>query len=550
MGDSAYAPCGWTAPLALAYATGRLCDHMRILWTPVWRLHNWFDLHIARVGVGPHHGDKTVVKLTTAQKIRGAVLGAVLFPVRVALAALCFLVMWPIASLRLAGLSEAERARPVRGWRLWLFHTPILLLSRAVFFFLGFLWVRVKGRQAGPRDAPLLAVAPHSSFMDILVLMPVGLATVVSRSENTKIPVIGALLEFNQALLVSRIDPESRRQCVTQLKERLTSNGHWPQMLIFPEGTTTNGTGLIKFKPGAFMAGVPVQPVLLRYPNKLDTVRWTWKGTSWMQALFYTTSQLYTNITVEYLPVYTPSQAERADPALYADNVQKLMAQALGIPATDYVMESRVPVRRLGWLSLPAEPPARDTVQLLQHAGLTDMSAILNVMIDSCHSGQDGWISLDQLISLLGLKDRQTAKKIWDLYSKGEQLNLRQLAVGVAAVSGVWRVEHLIHTAFTLYDGGRKGSLTAVEFGELLGALVGYSQRHSAQLYTEMASRGQPTEEDLQALLTDHPTYQKLYTQYLQPGEAELTGAMPPATGSHDNRGRQNGAAPSNKKAD
>jgi hypothetical protein len=37
----------------------------------------------------------------------------------------------------------------------------------------------------------VLAVAPHSSFLDMLVLPETQLATVVSRSENQKIPVIG-----------------------------------------------------------------------------------------------------------------------------------------------------------------------------------------------------------------------------------------------------------------------------------------------------------------------------------------------------------------------
>lgn len=99
--------------------------------------------------------------------------------------------MWPLARLRLAGLSEEERSRPVKGWRRWLFHPIVLLLSRAVFLCLGFLWVEVKGRRADLKEAPVLVVAPHSSFLDMLVLCPTQLATVVSRSENTSLPVIG-----------------------------------------------------------------------------------------------------------------------------------------------------------------------------------------------------------------------------------------------------------------------------------------------------------------------------------------------------------------------
>lgn len=42
--------------------------------------------------------------------------------------------------------------------------------------------------------------------------------------------VFPALLEFNQSVLVSRTDPESRRKAVAQLTERMTSGGYWPQV--------------------------------------------------------------------------------------------------------------------------------------------------------------------------------------------------------------------------------------------------------------------------------------------------------------------------------
>lgn len=52
----------------------------------------------------------------------------------------------------------------------------------------------------------------------------------------------------------------------------------FPQIIIFPEGTCTNRSCLLSFKPGAFYPGVPVQPVCIKYPNALDTVTWTWEG--------------------------------------------------------------------------------------------------------------------------------------------------------------------------------------------------------------------------------------------------------------------------------
>ncbi|XP_015241731.1 PREDICTED: lysophospholipid acyltransferase LPCAT4-like [Cyprinodon variegatus] len=480
------------------------------------------------------------VKLSRAQTIRGVILGSVLVPLRITLAALFFLIMWPIARLRLAGLSKEERARPVTGWRRWLFHPIIWLLSRAVFFSMGFLWVRVKGRRADLKEAPVLVVAPHSGFLDMLVLCPTQLATVVSRSENTSLPVIGALLEFNQSVLVSRKDPESRKKAVTELIERLTSKGYWPQMLMFPEGTTTNGRALIKFKPGAFLAGVPVQPVLLRYPNKLDTVRWTYKGASWTEAVWHTASQFYTNMTVEFLPVYKPSEEEKQDPNLYADNVQRLMAKALGIPATDYVMEGKFPVSKLGGLSLPLVSPGRETLSLLQKAGLQkhEIEAALARMIDRCQSGgQRSKVSADELSSILSLKDRQTAVSICGLYSKDETVDLRQLYFSVSLLTNSHNFTELIHAAFTIFDQEGKGSLNAEELSDLMGALLGIPQHSTGALYAEASSLGLLTEENLLRVLTTHPTYGRLLSDLLQPEEAGSPHA-PAANGKAVNNNR------------
>uniref|UniRef100_A0A3Q3QGJ6 Phospholipid/glycerol acyltransferase domain-containing protein n=1 Tax=Monopterus albus TaxID=43700 RepID=A0A3Q3QGJ6_MONAL len=433
------------------------------------------------------------VKLSRAQRIRGIILGTILCPLRVSLAALCFLIMWPFARLRLAGLSEDERSRPVTGWRRWLFHPIVLLLSRAVFFSMGFLWVKVKGRRADLKEAPVLVVAPHSSFLDLLVLCPTQLATVVSRSENTRLPIIGALLEFNQSVLVSRKDPDSRKKAVAQLTERLTSNGYWPQMLMFPEGTTTNGGALIKFKPGAFLAGVPVQPVLLHYPNKLVS---------------------------EFLPVYNPSQEERNYPDLYADNVQKLMAKALGVPATDYVLEGGVPVIKLGGLSLPLESPPRETLSLL---GASEVEAALSQMIDRRQSGAQGSkASVEVLASVLGLTDRATAVTICGFYSKDDTVDLRQIYLSIAAVSGLVSFKSVLQIAFSMFSRESRGGLSKQELSDLMGALLGVPQHNTTELYIEASSHGKLTEgERLElGILTTHPTYRRIVDEYLHPEEA------------------------------
>ena len=41
-------------------------------------------------------------------------------------------------------------------------------------------------------------------------------------------------------------------------------------------------------------------------------------------------------VTVEFLPVYSPSDEEKADQILYTRNVQQTMASSLQIQATDF----------------------------------------------------------------------------------------------------------------------------------------------------------------------------------------------------------------------
>lgn len=89
---------------------------------------------------------------------------------------------------------------------------------------------------------------------------------------------LAELINYTQPVYVWREDPNSRQNTIKEIKRRVASGDEWQQILIFPEGTCTNRSGLITFKPGAFYPGVPVQPVCIRYPNRLDTVSWTWQG--------------------------------------------------------------------------------------------------------------------------------------------------------------------------------------------------------------------------------------------------------------------------------
>uniref|UniRef100_A0A8C3RSR8 Lysophosphatidylcholine acyltransferase 4 n=1 Tax=Chelydra serpentina TaxID=8475 RepID=A0A8C3RSR8_CHESE len=288
-------------------------------------------------------------------------LGTVLAPLRVALAFVVLFLLWPFALLQVLHRSEEELKEPLTDWRSSVSRSSVYLLSRLMFFLLGFMRIRVRGQRASRLEAPILVAAPHSTFFDPIILLPCDVPMVVSRTENLHVPVIGALLRFNQAIFVSRHDPASRKKVVEEVKRRATSQGKWPQVLFFPEGTCSNKKALLKFKPGAFIAGVPIQPILVRYPNSLVSV--------WLKVIWLTASQLCTTVEVEFLPVYQPSAEESVNPTLYASNVQRAMARALGVPATECELVGTLPVRAVGRLRVALEPRLWELDRALWVAG-------------------------------------------------------------------------------------------------------------------------------------------------------------------------------------
>lgn len=124
------------------------------------------------------------------------------------------------------------------------------------------------------------------------------LASGLSRTENADVILMGNLAKACQPILVDRADASNKTKTIEEIKRRSDPNSDWPQMLIFPEGTTTNRSCLITFKPGAFIPGLPVQPVAIRYLNRLDTYTWTWQGMGAVKAMFYSLCQLDNKLEV------------------------------------------------------------------------------------------------------------------------------------------------------------------------------------------------------------------------------------------------------------
>lgn len=96
-------------------------------------------------------------------------------------------------------------------------------------------------------------------------------------------------------------------------------------MLLFPEGTTTNGRYLLPFRTGAFLAGCPLKPVIIQYNTR--HVSPCWECISGHRLILFMLCNPIHEVTCYELPVYYPSEEERANPRKYADNVRKVMVR-------------------------------------------------------------------------------------------------------------------------------------------------------------------------------------------------------------------------------
>lgn len=456
-------------------------------------------------------------RISAARWLQIFLLGIILLPVRVLLVALILFLTWPFAAIATACCPE-KLTHPISGWRRKIAQPVLKFLGRALFFSMGFM-VTVKGKIASPSEAPIFVVAPHSTFFDGIACVVAGLPSLVSRNENAQTPLVGRLLRAVQPVLVSRVDPDSRKNTINEIRKRATSGGEWPQILVFPEGTCTNRSCLITFKPGAFIPGVPVQPILLRYPNKLDTVTWTWQGYTFIQLCVLTFCQLFTKVEVEFLPVQAPSDEEKNDPVLFASRVRNLMAEALAIPVTDHTYEDCRLMISAGQLTLPMEAGLVEFTKISRKLKL-DWDGIrkhLDEYASIASSSKGGRIGIEEFAEYLKLPVSDVLRQLFALFDRNSDgsIDFREYVIGLAVLCNPANTEEIIQVAFKLFDVDEDGYITEQEFCTILQASLGVPDLDVSGLFREIAHGDSVSYEEFKSFALKHPEYAKIFTTYL-----------------------------------
>ncbi|KAL5780449.1 hypothetical protein ACOSQ2_011186 [Xanthoceras sorbifolium] len=231
------------------------------------------------------------------------------------------------------------------GWRRTVIVQSGRFLSRCILFVVGFYWISESYRIPNAQDKssstqneakdqpeeperPGAIICNHVSYLDILYNMSAHFPSFVAKRSVAKLPLVGLISKCLGCVYVQRESKSSDFKGVSGVVTERIREAHQdksaPMMMLFPEGTTTNGDFLLPFKTGAFLARVPVLPVILRYPYQRFSP--AWDSISGARHVLLLLCQFVNHMEVTRLPVYKPSQQEKDDPKLYAENVRRLMA--------------------------------------------------------------------------------------------------------------------------------------------------------------------------------------------------------------------------------
>lgn len=177
------------------------------------------------------------------------------------------------------------RAFGIVAWTLWLalLNLRTVLSNRGVSPAVTMKWHRGVGKIAGIDirvtgtpivDRPVLFVANHASYIDIVVLGALLPCSFVSKAEVRDWPGFGWLAVQQRTVFIRR-DPRQAAAHLDEMKQRIAEGGC---LVLFPEGTSSDGGRVLPFKSSLFQAAVmefpetdqiEVQTVSIGY-SKLD----------------------------------------------------------------------------------------------------------------------------------------------------------------------------------------------------------------------------------------------------------------------------------------
>ena len=171
----------------------------------------------------------------------------------------------------------------------------------------GIAWLAgVKLRITGHRvDSGEFLLVNHVSWIDIPAIAAASGASFVGHDGLASMPILRWLCAMNGTVFIARHDRASVHRQIEQVRAAIRETG---ALAIFPEGTTSDGTGLLPFKSALLSAldplpeGVAVQPVLLDYGREAADIAWVGKEPGMANFKRILARSRPVELTVRFLP--------------------------------------------------------------------------------------------------------------------------------------------------------------------------------------------------------------------------------------------------------
>jgi len=235
---------------------------------------------------------------------------------RVGLGALHILLGALICAVVFPFIAPARRMRIVGWW------------SASMLAVLG---IRI-GHEGHIAQGPLLLVANHISWLDILAINAVQPARFVSKSDVRHWPLLGWLVACGGTLFIERERKRDALRVVHQVAAALTAG---ELIAVFPEGTTGDGHDVLPFHANLLQAAVathaPVQALALRYSDAHQPVSAAaaFVGDTTLVASVWATA-MADHLRVHVKIAAPRLTAEGIDRRALADQLRHDIVQALG----------------------------------------------------------------------------------------------------------------------------------------------------------------------------------------------------------------------------
>lgn len=157
---------------------------------------------------------------------------------------------WLVAT-RLPRMTPLQKEERIRAWSL-------ALLEKFA--------IQVVVHGTPPVQGPLLLVANHISWLDIVVMLAARPCRFVSKADIKHWPLVGAMVSAGGTLFIERESRRDAMRVVHHMAEQLSAGD---VLAVFPEGTTSDGVSLLPFHANLFQAAIavnaPVMPVAISY---------------------------------------------------------------------------------------------------------------------------------------------------------------------------------------------------------------------------------------------------------------------------------------------